>query len=326
MSYLDATHQLYKEAALAPQPTLCCVGQKSRYLPGLAIPSIMDEMNYGCGSTVHFGDLNPREIILYVGVGGGLEALQFAYFTRRPRSVIAVDRVPEMLEKAQENFIQAEGLNEWFQSDFIDLRYGDALQLPVENECADVAAQNCLFNIFEGNDLKTALREIHRALKPGGRLYISDPIATLPIPEHLRQNEQLRAMCLSGALSYQEYLDTIGEAGFGVIEIRSRRPYRVLDRRRYELEQNILLESLDLVAYKKNKPSEETRVFAGESVIYFGKERLRDDQGFVVPRDIPHPVCQKTAQYFRDLNREDMIVTAPTYHYNGGGSGGGCCC
>jgi ubiquinone/menaquinone biosynthesis C-methylase UbiE len=324
MSYLNTTHELYREAALTPQASLCCVTQQNRHLPGLIVPSIMNEMNYGCGTTVHFGDLNPRETILYVGVGGGLEALQFAYFTRRPHSVIAVDRVPEMLQKAQENFVEAEKLNEWFRSDFIDLLQGDALKLPVKDASADVAAQNCLFNIFEGDDLSKALREIHRALKPGGRFYISDPITTLPIPESLRQNERLRAMCLSGALSYNEYLQKISDAGFGKIEIRARRPYRVLDKESYALEQHILLESLELVAYKQAAGEDGVRVFAGETVIYFGKERLRDEDGFVIPRDIPHPVCQKTANHFRMLNRSDMVVTEPTYHF--GGSAGGCCC
>lgn len=323
MSYLNATHELYKEAALTPQPSLCCVAQPKRSLPGLVIPDIMNEMNYGCGTTVHFGDLNPRETVVYVGVGGGLEALQFAYVTRRAHAVIAVDRVPEMLQKARDNFGLAAKLNDWFRADFIDLLEGDALKLPVKDGCADVAAQNCLFNIFEGDDLSRALQEIHRALKPGGRFYISDPITTLPIPEHLRQNERLRAMCLSGALSYDEYLRRIGDAGFGRIEIRARRPYRVLDKESYSLEQHILLESLELVAYKQEAGEDGARVFAGETIIYFGKERLRDEDGCVIPRDIPHPVCQNTASRLRMMKRSDMVITAPTYHY--GGSGGGCC-
>jgi len=199
MSYLDTTHELYKEAALTPQASLCCVTSQARFLPDLNVPDIMHEMNYGCGTTVHFGDLNPKDTILYVGVGGGLEALQFAYFVRRPNSVIAVDRVPEMMAKAQENFKLAADLNNWFQPDFIKVVQGDALNLPIENESVDVAAQNCLFNIFKENDLTKALAEMYRVLKPGGRLYISDPITTKPIPEHLRKDERLRAMCLFGA-------------------------------------------------------------------------------------------------------------------------------
>ena len=322
MSYLDTTHELYKEAALAPQASLCCVTSPTRFLPELSIPEIMYEMNYGCGTTVHFGDLNPKDTILYVGVGGGLEALQFAYFTRRLNSVIAVDRVPEMMAKAQENFKLAADLNNWFQPDFIKVVQGDALNLPVENESVDVAAQNCLFNIFKENDLTKALAEMYRVLKPGGRLYISDPITTKPIPEHLRKDERLRAMCLSGALRYQDYLDKIISVGFGTIEIRARRPYRILDVKRYGVSEDILLESLELVAYKNPVQSDGACVFAGETVIYFGQEdNFEDGKGHFVQRDVPLPICQKTARNLRALNRKDLLITEPTYQY----TGGGCC-
>ncbi len=323
MGFKETAQEFYKEAALTPQVGLCCVARQARSLPGLIIPDVVQEMNYGCGTTVHFGDLRPEETILYIGVGGGLEALQFAYFTRRLQSVIAVDKVPEMLSKAKENFDLAAKINDWFHPDFIQLVQGDALSLPIGEKSVDVAAQNCLFNIFEQDDLTKALAEMHRVLKPGGRLYISDPITNEPIPEHLRKDERLRAMCLSGALTYQEYLDKVSGAGFGRIEIRARRPYRVLDKERYGLSENILLESIDLVAYKSPAPYGGARVFAGETLIYFGKERMRDEEGFIIPREIPHPVCQKTADYFRRLNRGDVVVTAPTYHYNG--PGGGCC-
>jgi len=322
MSYLDTAHELYKTAALSPQVSLCCVTSQARYLPELVIPGIMKDMNYGCGTTVHFGDLNPQENILYIGVGGGLEALQFAYFTRRPHAVIAVDKVPEMLTKAADNFKLAAELNCWFQPNFIKLIQGDALNLPVEDESVDVAAQNCLFNIFEEDDLNQALSEMHRVLKPGGRLYISDPIATSPIPEFLRKDERLRAMCLSGAIMYQEYVDKIVSAGFGTIEIRARRPYRILDKQRYSLAEDILLESIELVAYKNPIPADGACVFAGETAIYFGSEEVFDDgKGHLVQRDIPLPVCQKTARNLRALNRKDLFVTEPTYHY----TGGGCC-
>ena len=322
MNYLETTHELYKEAALTPQSSLCCVASQARFLPELQVPNIMHEMNYGCGTTVHFGDLNPREKILYVGVGGGLEALQFAYFTRRPQSVIAVERVPEMLVKAQENFNLAAGLNKWFRPEFVKLVQGDALSLPVKNESVDVAAQNCLFNIFKEQDLTKALAEMYRVLKPGGRLYMSDPITTKPIPEHLRQDERLRAMCLSGALSYQDYLDKIIRAGFGTIEIRARRPYRILDQGRYGLSEDTLLESIELVAYKRNVPQDGACIYAGETAIYFGeKESFNDGQGHFIQRDVPLGVCQKTAKNLRALALKDIYVTEPTYHY----TGGGCC-
>ncbi len=82
--------------------------------PGLQIPKIMQSMNYGCGSTVHPRDLVNEPSILYVGVGGGMELLQFAYFTRKPKGVIGVDIVEEMLEASRKNFSEVEQLNSWF--------------------------------------------------------------------------------------------------------------------------------------------------------------------------------------------------------------------
>ncbi|MBP2649522.1 MAG: Methyltransferase type 11 [Firmicutes bacterium] len=91
---------------------------------------------------------------------------------------------------------------------------------------------------------------MYRVLKPTGRLYISDPITTVPIPEKLKNDERLRAMCLSGALSFEDYIQKIAAAGFGIIEIRARRPYRILGKRQYGLEQNIVLDTVELVATK----------------------------------------------------------------------------
>ena len=79
MSYLETTHNVYKEAALSPDVGLCCTTNPIWELPGLKIPRIMQEMNYGCGSTVHARDLTNNPKMLYVGVGGGMELLQFAY-------------------------------------------------------------------------------------------------------------------------------------------------------------------------------------------------------------------------------------------------------
>ncbi len=175
-------------------------------------------MNYGCGSSVHPRDLVNQPTIANVGVGGGMELLQFSYFSRRKGSIIGIDIVPEMLEASKYNFKIAEATNEWFHQDFIDLKKGSALDLPPENESVDIAAQNCLFNIFKTTELKQALCEMYRVPKPHGRLILSDPICENHIPEFLRNDNQLRAICISGSLPLNEYIQLITEVGFGTVE------------------------------------------------------------------------------------------------------------
>jgi ubiquinone/menaquinone biosynthesis C-methylase UbiE len=322
MSYLETTAQFYTEVAQTPQLGLCCVQSNPLQLPGLKIPEPMQQMNYGCGTTVHPTELTNKPTVLYVGVGGGLEALQFAYFSRHPGGVIAVDPVSAMREAATRNLKIAATENPWFDPSFVEIREGDAFALPVPDASVDVVAQNCLFNIFEPIDLSRALEEAYRVLKPGGRLQMSDPIATRPIPAHLQQDERLRAMCLSGALTYEQYTQRIVDAGFGQVEIRARRPYRLLDRHSYRLEENLLLESLDSVAFKVPIPEDGPCIFTGQTAIYTGAEEMFDDSaGHVLQRGVPAAVCDKTAAKLGGLLPGDVLITDSTWHY----SGGGCC-
>jgi len=321
-SYLDVAADFYREAALDPQEQLCCTTTPVWKLPDLDVPKAMIEMNYGCGTTVNLQDLDAGMSVVYVGVGAGLEALQFAYFTRTKGSVIAVDRVPEMLGLAQRNFEEAAELNTWFDPSFIDLRLGDALALPVDDNSVDVAAQNCLFNIFVEEDLRKALREMRRVLKPVGKLVLSDPVSPEPLPPHLQEDDRLRAMCLSGAQTYDHYLELLVDAGFGTIEVRSRQPYRVLDRERYGLDHDIILESVEIAAIADPIPADGACIFTGRTAIYVGPQETFDDgAGHVLPRDMPMPVCDKTAAKLSALERPDIVVTESTFHYRGGG----CC-
>lgn len=322
MTYLETAAQFYSQVAQTPEVGLCCVQSTPLQLPGLKIPLVMQEMNYGCGTTVHHNELNNEPTVLYVGVGGGLEALQFAYFSSRPGAIIAVEPVEAMREAAMRNLEIAATENPWFDTSFVEIRPGDAFNLPVADASVDIVAQNCLFNIFEPTDLTRALKEAYRVLKPGGRLQMSDPIATSPIPDHLQQNEHLRALCLSGALTYPEYTQLIINAGFGQVEIRARRPYRLLDKHSYQLQENILLESLDSVAFKVEIPSDGACIFTGKTAIYAGKEEFFDDlSGHILQRGIPVAVCDKTAEKLAVINAEEIIITNSTWYYDGGG----CC-
>lgn len=322
MSYLQATNDLYKEAALTPDVGLCCTTNPIWELPGLTIPKIMQEMNYGCGSTVHARDLSKNPKILYVGVGGGMELLQFSYFSRQKSGVIGVDVVDEMLEASRKNFRVAEKENDWFKSEFVTLRKGDALNLPVEDGSIDVAAQNCLFNIFKEDDLKRALEEMYRVLKPKGRLVMSDPVCEQEMNANLRNDDRLRAMCLSGSLSITKYIKALTDVGFGTIEIRARKPYRILDPKNYPTDELIYIESIEVAAIKDPMPEDGPCVFTGKAAIYYGNQDHYDDKkGHVLLKNQPLAVCDKTAAALAALNRDDIFVSKSTYHYDGGG----CC-
>lgn len=323
MSYHEIVQNVYRDAALEPEADLCCVPQSPRFLPGLVIPDIMHAMNYGCGTTLHLQDMRAEQRVLYVGVGGGLEALQLAYFSRWPGGVVAVDPVLEMREKATQNLKLAAELNDWFLPQFVNIVDGDALELPLLDESVEVAAQNCLFNIFKtGGDLERALGEMHRVLANRGRLVMSDPITPVPLPPELADNAQLRAACISGCLTLDEYVAKIAEAGFGTIEVRSRRPYRMLDATSYGLEANVLLETIEVAAHKVPVPVDGPSVFTGRTATYTGPaENFDDGHGYQLRRNLPMDVCDKTADQLQSLGRADLVITDSTWHYQGGG----CC-
>ena len=319
--YLKTVEQVYADAARVTDSTLCCTASAPWRFPELRVPPLMQEMNYGCGSTVGPQDLGPADTVLYVGVGGGLEALQFAYFTRRPGSVVAVDPVADMRARAQANFAEAARLNPWFRPDFITLRDGSALDLPVATASVTVVAQNCLFNVFTREHLDRALAEVVRVLKPGGRFCTSDPVTPLPLPPALVEDATLRARCISGCQTLPDYLAALSGAGLGRVEVRARAPYRYLHPVEYPtLAAPLMLESVEVVAYKLPPGEDGPEVFTGRTATYAGPHEAFDDgHGHVLRRGIPVPVSDAAAQ--RLGRHAEMFVSAPTYHVRAAG----CC-
>jgi SAM-dependent methyltransferase len=200
---------------------------------------------------------------------------------------------------------------------FVDLRKGDALNLPVEDNSIDCAAQNCLFNIFKYEELKQALKEMYRVLKPRGRLVISDPICETEMPEALREDERL-----SGSLPLMSYIKMITDVGFGTVEIRAKRPYRILDPVNYATDKLIYIESVEVCAIKDPMPDDGPCVFTGKTAIHYGKEEMFDDEKrHILLLNQQLAICDKTAGTLKGLNRNDIFISESTWFYDGGG----CC-
>ena len=171
-------------------------------------------------------------------------------------------------------------------------------------------------------NLVQALKEIYRVLKPHGRLVLSDPICETEMPENLKNDERLRALCLSGALPLNKYLNLITSIGFGTIEVRAKRPYRILDPLHYDTKEVLQIESVEICAIKDPMPKDGPCIFTGRTAIYFGPEEYFDDKkGHVLMNNQPLAICDKTSKAIGDLKRDDIIISESTYFYDGGG----CC-
>ena len=318
MSYHATVQDVYRDAANTPDASLCCVPSTPRYLPGLSIPSIMHEMNYGCGTTIHLQDM----------AAGPDDPLRRR--RRRPRGAPArlLRAAPRCGDRhrsgggdartSRSRNLERGGAATTTGSipSFVDIRDGDALRSPGGRRLACiVAAQNCLFNIF-----RTARAGGRRAGRPragararctaccvsSGRLVMSDPIAhpaDACAPARRRRPPRpvpLRDVCSSTTNTSQK----IVEAGFGsASRCRSRRPYRMLDAPRVMTSTRTscsrAMESLPRT--RLPIPADGACVFTGRDGDLRRRARSRSTTatGHVLLRDLPLPVCDKTGRRAR---------------------------
>ena len=163
---------------------------------------------------------------------------------------------------------------------------------------------------------------MYRVLKPHGKLVMSDPTCEQEMNEVLRNDDRLRALCLSGSLSIANYVKALTDAGFGTIEIRARKPYRILDPQQYPTEELIYIESIEVAAIKDPMPEDGPCIFTGKAAIYYGTDAYFDDgKGHTLLKNQPLAICDKTAAALESLGRTDIFFSPATFHYDGGG----CC-
>ena len=168
------------------------------------------DMGLGCGNPRAIARLQPGEVVLDLGSGGGFDAFLAAREVGEQGRVIGVDMTPDMVSKARGNAEQGGFVNTEF-------RLGEIEHLPVADNTVDVIISNCVINLSPDKSL--VFRDAFRVLKPGGRLAISDVVATIELPEELRDDPMLYSGCMGGASLIEHLEATMRDAGFERIAI-----------------------------------------------------------------------------------------------------------
>lgn len=169
------------------------------------VPQESAEISLGCGNPLALAGLQPGEVVLDIGSGGGMDAFLAASKVGPSGKVIGVDMTPAMLERARRSAEKA-GL------EHVEFRYGLAEALPVQDGEVDVILSNCVINLTE--DKGKVFAEAYRVLREGGRLEVSDMVTDRAYPLELLQHPEGWSGCVYGALPETEYLDLVREAGF----------------------------------------------------------------------------------------------------------------
>lgn len=167
-------------------------------------------MGLGCGNPLAIAALKPGETVLDLGSGGGFDCFLARQQVGDDGQVIGVDMTPDMISLARENAEKAGYTN-------VSFRLGEIEYLPVADASVDVILSNCVINL--ALDKANVFREAWRVLKNGGRLSISDVVATAELPDHIRNDLTMLSGCISGAETIDRLRDMLRQAGFSNIRL-----------------------------------------------------------------------------------------------------------
>ncbi len=189
----------------------------------------------GCGNPTALAKLNPGEVVLDLGSGGGVDVLLSAKRVGPTGKAYGLDMTDEMLALANENKRKAGAEN-------VEFLKGEIEHIPLPDNAVDVIISNCVINLSADKD--RVMREAFRVLKPGGRLAVSDVVTRGEMPPEIRQSVLLWVGCIAGALEENEYRAKLAFAGFETIEIEPTRIYRIEDAREFLSGQNIDVDAI----------------------------------------------------------------------------------
>ena len=330
-----AVRQRYGEAAQAREAALCC---PVAYDPKLleAIPAEVIERDYGCGDPSKH--LRTGETVLDLGSGTGKICFMAAQIVGPTGRVIGVDMNDDMLSlsrgaapevarrigyanaefrkgKIQDLLLDRDAVDVWLRAhpvcsehDLVALEAATAeirLARPlIADSSIDVVVSNCVLNLVSQADKGQMFRELHRVLKRGGRVVISDIVSDEDIPAELQRDPELWSGCISGAFREDAFLEAFEAAGFYGVTVleRGEQPWRTVS--------GIEFRSVTVAAYKGK---EGACLDQKHAVIYRGPWRqVEDDDGHVLRRGVRTAVCEKTfGIYAREPYRAHLDLVQP---------------
>jgi SAM-dependent methyltransferase len=169
------------------------------------------DMGLGCGNPRAIASIKPGETVLDLGSGGGFDCFLAAAETGESGHVIGIDMTPTMISKARSNAVKGK----YHQVEF---RLGEIEHMPVADSSVDVIISNCVINLSP--DKKQVFKEAFRVLKPGGRLAISDVVASTELPEEMKRDLALYSGCMAGASQISDLKNILEQNGFECIRIQ----------------------------------------------------------------------------------------------------------
>src|ERR1700726_3408068 len=188
------------------------------------VPGAALQASLGCGNPTALAKLNPGEIVLDLGSGGGIDVLLSAKRVGPTGKAYGLDMTDEMLALANENKRKAGMEN-------VEFLKGEIEHIPLPDDSVDVIISNCVINLSADKD--RVIKEAFRVLKPGGRFAVSDVVVRGKVPAEIRKNLELWVGCVAGALGEYEYVAKLVRAGFDGIGIETTRVYSIGDVRTF---------------------------------------------------------------------------------------------
>ena len=198
------------------------------------LPDSVTGISLGCGNPTAIADLQPGEIVLDLGSGGGIDCFLAAKRVGPQGRVIGLDMTPDMVKLAQRNAKKLGATN-------VEFRYGEMEDMPLPDATVDVIISNCVINLSPDKD--AVFSEAYRVLRPGGRMSVSDIVLHGKLPEAIAKSMDAWAGCVAGALDESDYLGKMRKAGLQDVEVLSRDFVKISEYAEWESVRNAIAEA-----------------------------------------------------------------------------------